>query len=159
MKNTPLAIKIGLAMLFIATMPSPAQALQTHGAPEGLYVHQIGHVLFAIAMLGFALRIRQSRLREEKSWRMMSVGALLFALWNGWALTGHFLTLHVSPQDFIRDSHGMKSALLLQEPMNGLYYILKMDHLICLPALILIYLALRRMRGRPVDRSTIEEKY
>ncbi len=158
MKNTALTAGIGLAILFITIMPETAHALQTHGAPEGLYVHQIGHVLFAIAMIGFALRIRQSRLNEEKAWRMMSVGALLFALWNGWALAGHFLTLYVAPQDFIRDSHGMKSALILQEPMNVLYYILKMDHLICLPALILIYLALKRMGDRPVDRAGIEDK-
>jgi hypothetical protein len=155
MKNTALTAGIGLAILFLAVTPEAAHALQTHAAPEGLYTHQIDHVLFTLAMFGFAFRIRRSRLKEDKAWRMMAVGALLFALWNCWAIAGHFTTLLISPEDFIRDSQGLKSSLVLQQPLHGIYYILKMDHLICLPALFFFYLALRRMRGQPVNRTGI----
>ena len=128
--------------------PPAAVALQAHAAPEGLYVHQIGHVLFALAMVGFALRIRSSRLHGQKSWRLMEVGAHLFALWNLWAFCGHLVTLYVPGADFVMDGSSFDAALLLRSPVDILYYILKLDHLLCIPALLYIYLALKKMSSR-----------
>ena len=145
MKNTVVSSAIGSALLLVAVMPTPAHAIQAHAAPEGLYIHQIGHILFAFAMLGFALRVRQSELYKKKSWRLMSIGAVLFALWNGWAFIAHVLDRMIPQADFSMGSEGLKSILTLHSPVDVLYYLFKMDHLICLPALVFIYLALRRM--------------
>ncbi len=145
MKNTVVLSAIWSALLLVAVIPTSAHAIQTHAAPEGLYVHQIGHILFAIAMLGFALRIRRSSLIKEKSWHLMSTGAVLFALWNGWAFLGHIMDRLIPLAHFSRGSAGLKSILDVQSPIDVLYYIFKMDHLLCVPALVFIYLALRRM--------------
>ena len=109
------------------------------------------YVLFAIAMIVFALRIWRSRLRKEKSWRLMSVGAILFALWNGWAFFGHILVMLIPKGDFSRGSHGLKSILALHSPIDVLYYLFKMDHLLCFPALLFFYLALKRMTAQPAN--------
>lgn len=141
------------ALFLAAVVPTPALALQIHDAPEGLYVHQIGHVLFAIAMLGFALRIRHSKLSKEKSWRLMSVGAVLFVLWNGWAFFGHILAILIPKEHFSRGSSGLKSILVSHSPIDTLYYLFQMDHLICFPALVFIYLALKQMTKQTADHA------
>jgi len=151
MKKKVILQAIPAASFLLAVIPVPAYAIQTHGAPEGLYVHQIGHILFAIAMFGFAVRIRRSRLADEKSWRLMSTGAVLFALWNGWAFLGHILDSLIPQTDFSRGSGGLQSILDVHAPIDVLYYLFKMDHLLCVPALIFIYLALRRMTTPPAD--------
>ena len=153
MKHMAVFFTIWSALFLVAVIPTPALALQTHAAPEGLYVHQVGHVLFAIAMLGFAFRIRQSRLSKEKSWRLMSTGAVLFALWNGWAFLGHILEILIPLTHFSRDSNGLKSILTLHSPLDVFYYLLKMDHVICFPALVFIYIALRQMTARPAGTA------
>lgn len=146
------------SLFLTAVIPLPAFALQTHAAPEGLYVHQIGHILFAVAMFGFALRIRRSRLSTEKSWRLMSRGAILFGLWNGWAFLGHILAVLIPKTDFNRDSHGLKSILVIHSPMDVLYYIFKMDHLLCFPALLLIYCALKRMTSPQPESAAVDKE-
>jgi len=117
-------------------LPQSAWAIQTHAAPEGLYIHQIGHVLFALAMLGFAYRIRNSRLRREKSWQLMAIGSGLLGLWNGWAFVGHFMGVG---NIWIQDKFDIYPGL------HVLAYYAQMDHLLCVPALFCIYLALRKM--------------
>ena len=135
-------------VLAVASIPAPALAIQTHSAPEGLYVHQIGHILFTIAMIGFALRIMRSRLAKDKAWYLMTIGAFLFALWNAWAFAGHILVLLIDEGNFVRDSNGFKSVFILKSPIDYLYYLAKMDHLICVPALLCFFLALKRMNAR-----------
>lgn len=157
MKKTVVFSAIWSALLLVAVIPGPAHAIQTHAAPEGLYVHQVGHVLFAIAMLGFAFRIRQSRLSKEKSWRLMSTGAVLFALWNGWAFFGHILESLIPLTHFRRGSAGLKSILDVNSSIDVLYYLFKMDHFICFPALLFIYIALRKMTAQPAGSTGDED--
>jgi len=127
---------------------SPALAIQSHGPPEGLYVHQIGHVLYGLAMLGFAFRIHISRLAKDRAWRFMAIGALLLACWNGWAIIAHIVAKNISADHFLLNAQGIRTALVMDTPVSWFYYLLKMDHLICVPALVLIYLALRKMNSR-----------
>ena len=157
MKHMVVFFTICSALFLIAVIPNPAHATQTHAAPEGLYVHQVGHVLFAIAMFGFAFRIRQSRLSKETSWRLMSTGAVLFGLWNGWAFFGHILESLIPLTHFSRGSAGLKSILEVYSSIDVFYYLFKMDHFICVPALIFIYLALRKMTGQPAASSGNED--
>ena len=146
------------ALLLLVVLPVPAYAIQIHGAPEGLYVHQIGHILFAVAMVGFAIRIRKSRLGREKSWQYMSIGALLFALWNGWAFLGHIFDVLMPLEDFLTGSTGQQTLLAVHSPVNLLYYVFKMDHLLCIPALVFVYLALRLMTAQDVDPAADSEQ-
>ncbi len=158
MRNCAAASVCSTAFLLLVVMPAPAYAIQAHGAPEGLYVHQIGHILFAVAMTGFALRIRKSRLGMEKAWQYMSNGALLFALWNGWAFLGHILDKLMPPGDFCTGSTGLQSLIAVHSPIDLLYYVFKMDHLLCIPALVYVYLALRLMTVQDVDPVVDKDK-
>ena len=158
MKKNVVLAAIPALLFLLALSPVPAYAIQTHGDPEGLYVHQIGHILFAIAMSGFAFRIRRLKLADEKAWHLMFTGALLFALWNGWAFFGHILDRLIPAADFSRGSAGLPSILDLHTPLDVLYYIFKMDHLLCVPALVFIYLALRRMTIPPPEAGAAEDE-
>ena len=148
MKEGKTLLTLGVLVLSGLVFPLPAFALQTHIAPEGLYVHQIGHILFALAMLGFAVRIHGSQLYRKQCWKLMFAGAILFALWNCWAFCGHLLGLLVPRSDFLQDAGNLTSILLLRSSIDVLYYLFKFDHLLCIPALACIYFALRKMNNR-----------
>lgn len=158
MKKSAAASVCSTAFLLLAIMATPAYAIQPHGAPEGLYVHQIGHILFAVAMVGFAYRIRKSRLGREKSWQYMSIGALLFALWNGWAFLGHIFDKLMPAADFCTGNTGLQSLIAVHSSIDLLYYVFKMDHLLCIPALVFVYFALRLMTAQDADSAVEEEE-
>jgi hypothetical protein len=158
MKKSVVASVCSAVFWLFVVMPAPAYAIQIHGAPEGLYVHQIGHILFAVAMIGFALRIRKSRLGMEKAWQYMATGALLFALWNGWAFLGHILDELMPPGDFCIGSTGLQSLIVVDSSIDLLYYVFKMDHLLCIPALVYVYLALRLMTVEDTNPAVEKEK-
>ncbi len=149
-RTTVLFRIIGFSLLAQLSLAAPAHAIQSHGPPEGIYVHLIGHVLYGLAMLGFAVRIRLSRLAIHKSWQLMALGALILAFWNLWAFIAHVLADHIPAGDFITNKQGVRMWIALHTPVDWFYYIFKMDHLICVPAILCIYLALRRMNGTPL---------
>ncbi len=147
-KKTTFPLRLlGTSLLSQLILAEPALAIQSHGPPEGIYVHLIGHVLFGLAMLGFALRIRVSHLQARKSWRLMARGALLLALWNVWAFIAHILATRIPASDFIADQRGISMWVALHNPIDVLYYIFKMDHILCVPAIVCIYMSLRRMNN------------
>jgi hypothetical protein len=135
---------VTLGLLCLAT---PALATQTHGQPEGLYVHQIAHLFFIISMGILEFWLRQRNLVREPGWKYIQLAAVLFILWNVNAMVVHFLDeqiywLKVSTSDTwqisISVSGGGKGLALL-------YYILKLDHLLCVPAMICLYLGLKSL--------------
>ncbi len=134
------------ALLLIAELagPLPVFALQAHGY-IGLYVHQEAHIFFLLAMLIFAYRIYRSGLINRREWRWMSHGALLLALWNGWALTGHFIERFV-PADHIQLlGDDLVPSLAIASWQDVVYFILKMDHLLSVPAILCFYLGIKTM--------------
>lgn len=128
----------------------PAFALQTHAAPEGLYAHQIGHVLYFLAMAGLVYKIRNSQLRGSAAWRWIATGGFLLGLWNTWAFVGHVVETLVPQNHFVGSVESGHTALRMVSLLDYLYWFLRMDHLICVPALICIYLGLHRMRRERV---------
>ena len=72
-------------------LATPALATQTHGQPEGLYVHQIAHLFFIISMGILEFWLRQRNLIKEKGWKYIQLAAVLFILWNIDAIIVHFL--------------------------------------------------------------------
>ncbi len=133
-----------LGLLCLAT---PALATQTHGPPEGLYVHQIAHLFFIISMGILEFWLRQRNLVREPGWKYIQLAAVLFILWNMNAMAVHFLDeqiqwLRVSTLDNwqinIAVNNGGKSLALV-------YYILKLDHLLCVPAMVCLYLGLKSL--------------
>jgi len=139
--------------LFIAfagfvLMPEHVHAIQSHGGGEGLIIHQVAHIVFAVSMGGIAVRILRSPLARDRSWRYFSLGAVLLALWNIWAFTGHQLELEIPKDHFHIAQPDFAPYLEIHTTIDLLYYIYKMDHLISLPALFFFFRALKGMKGR-----------
>jgi len=130
----------GIVTALFATLvfPARANALQAHAYP-GLYVHMLAHLFFLVAMIGFGLRIQRTWLSARASWRSIAWAAWLMALWNVWAMGGHLVELAIDPGVLLRsDAHEIPD-LLLAGWKEKLYYLLKMDHLVSLPALVFLY--------------------
>ena len=132
------------AILIIA---EPAFATQAHGAPEGLYAHQLGHLFFIVSMGVLIFWLRERRLVQVAGWRYIQYAALFFILWNVDAFFVHLIdeqtalieTWRISTWD-IKISSDTDSNILI-----WVYYVAKLDHLLCVPALLFLYFGLRRL--------------
>ncbi|WP_457573932.1 hypothetical protein [Desulfolithobacter sp.] len=140
-------IGAGICLLLVAV---PALALQPHAEPEGLYAHQIGHVLYFLAMAGLVYKIRISQLWASSAWRWIAGGGFLLALWNIWAFAGHIVEILLPQDHFIGSVETGHTALIMVSVLDYLYWFLRMDHLLCVPALLCIYIGLRQMRRQRV---------
>ncbi len=138
---------ITLTPFFIFVFAQKALALQVHPAPEGLYAHQMAHLFYLLSMLLFIYWIRRSELGFQRAWRYIQYGCLLLALWNVWAFVGHIID-HNLPRDFFVGQGWDKSLAVSEAPAGYLYILLKMDHLICVPAVALLFLALRQLKKK-----------
>ena len=143
-----------LLLCVLILPPSTAFAIQTHAAPEGLYIHQVGHLLYAIAMMGLAYGIWKSELNTKPGWRLLSWGAVFLAAWNIWAFCGHFVETLIPADHFSGVIAHRKSAVLMKTWIDYFYYILKMDHFVCVPALIFLYLGLKRMQSHSTSHPS-----
>lgn len=136
-----------LAILTLLLLATPALATQTHGEPEGLVVHQLAHVFFCISMGVFAFWLRRHRLTASSGWRLIQYAALLLILWNLDAMVAHFLDeqVHLLTITQVDTWHIRIDTLPGYEPLGSWYYVAKLDHLFSVPALVLLYLGLRRL--------------
>ncbi|MEW6290066.1 MAG: hypothetical protein AB1545_09450 [Thermodesulfobacteriota bacterium] len=120
-----------------------AWALQSHGEPEGLYVHQMAHVLFMGALAYLYWHTRRTTSLTSKGWRYLRLFCFLLFFWNLMAFTGHEFSVRLSPDDLI-DIGTWREQLA---PPIGLfkiiYFIVKMDHFLNVPALLALFISLR----------------
>ncbi len=129
-------------MLLPFAVPTPAFALQTH-AYEGLYLHQLAHLFFLAAMIFFALGIQRSWLSTRRPWQLMAAGGWLLALWNIWAFGGHFVEVLVPEASLLSEPGQVVPRLAFVSWREILYYIVKMDHLLAVPAIFCFYFGMR----------------
>ena len=145
-----------------AFLPGTAWATQLHTSSEGIITHQIGHLFFLFSMVVLFFTITGKELDKFKGWRMIQASAFFFVLWNLDAIAAHFLdnqlrtvwieTISIDRIRIITDSN---SSLLAWT-----YYILKLDHLFCVPAIFFLYRGLsllvhdqKRINGKIDDRT------
>jgi len=123
----------------------PVLATQTHGQPEGLYVHQMAHIFFIISMGSLEFWLRQRNLIKEKGWKYIQLSAVLFILWNINATVVHFLDEHLDILGISKIDlwHIQIQSVQGQESIAVLYYLLKLDHLLCVPAMFFLYYGLK----------------
>jgi len=120
-------------------------ATQTHGQPEGLFVHQMAHIFFIISMGSLEFWLRQRNLIKERGWKYIQLAAVLFILWNIDAFLVHLLDEHLDVLGVTKvdlwhiqiESHPEQNSIAL------LYYLLKLDHLLCVPAMFFLYFGLQ----------------
>ncbi len=134
-----------LFFFILLVSPSPALAIQAHSGLEALYVHQGAHLFYALSMALFAYRIYRSHLMNEKARKFMAIGAVILMSWNLWAFSGHCIELFIPEKYFVAIGPHSKSApgLYIADWKEIAYYLLKMDHFLCVPALVFFYLGIR----------------
>lgn len=136
-----------LVAAWLLVSAQPAAAAQVHAAPEGLYAHQIGHLIFIVAMGILIYWLRHRRLTHHQGWRRLQYAALFFMLWNADAGLAHLLESRSGL--FTSFDLGTWQARLTAAPGRefpvAIYYLAKMDHLLCVPAIVFLYLALREL--------------
>ncbi len=127
--------------------PAAALAVQEHNAPEGLYAHQIAHLFFLGSMGLLIFWLRQRRLVKGAGWRYIQYAALFFIFWNLTAFTAHLLDEDLAVVDIQQVAAWTVRIDVgdLPQALGWLYYAAKLDHLLCVPALLFLYFGLRRL--------------
>lgn len=141
-----------LFLFFFFLIPLNALALQSHGPPEGLYVHQVAHVLFGASMLFLFLFLHIHPLGRGKAWRYFKLSLLFFLMWNVDAFLTHWMATNIPDDAIIGGGSILKSHLT--GPISFielLYYIGKFDHILCVPAMFFLTLSLRTFYREAVD--------
>jgi hypothetical protein len=127
--------------------PAAIHATQTHGEPEGLVVHQIAHLFFTFTMGLLIYWLRKRGLVSRQGWRHIQYAAIFFIAWNLDAFLSHWL-LEQTGFITVENIEGMQLRITTIEDLHWLtevYYLTKLDHLLCVPAMLFLLLGLRRL--------------
>jgi len=145
-----------LSVVMLA-MPDAAWALQSHGSPEGIYIHQMAHIFFFGSLVYLYRDLSHSSIKD-RGWRYLRWFCLLMLVWNIVAFVGHAVTFNIPAEHIAESGSYFHSRLLGPMDMNKiLFYITRFDHLLVVPALFLLYLGLRTLY-RQVDGEDPHEK-
>jgi hypothetical protein len=135
---------MGLWWILAGPGVSPALAVQSHGGAEGLVAHQIGHLLFTIGM-GYLL-LRAIRLHlTTNGWPCFKIFLVLILLWNLQTFISHWLNEMVDPAGYLKEN-GRIIGYTVNGFADALFYLSQFDHLLLVPACIMLLIALIRWR-------------
>ncbi len=148
-------------ILFDLLVPAAGLAIQTHQGSEGIIVHQVGHLFFLLSMVVLVFIITGRQLNREKGWRKIQYSAVLFVLWNLDTISAHFFDNQI--QAVIVKNLSLWqvkiSAVAGSEVLVYFYHSLKLDHLLCVPALFLFYRGLSNILSREKDlREKVDQE-
>jgi hypothetical protein len=141
-----------LLWVFFATFPDTVMATQTHGDPEGLFVHQFAHGFFVISLAIFIYWLRFRNLIVETGWRYIQYASFLLILWNVDATIAHMFDEQIQMIEVERMGHWYMKITSADNTNFTiiLYYLVKLDHLLCVPALIFLYAGLKQFLKEPL---------
>jgi hypothetical protein len=135
------------AILLCLLLSENAHALQLHAQGGGIITHQIGHLFFLFSMIVLIFTIRDKYPDYHSGWQKIQYACFFFILWNLDALAAHFLDNQINVVSMIPIS--INEMVISTQTDSALlawvYYILKLDHLLCVPAMIFLYLGLSEM--------------
>lgn len=155
MRRTKADIAAPVLLALLVLSPASALATQGHGGMEGLYAHQAAHLFFAAAMGVLWYWLRKTGLTAVRGWRFIQYSAVLFLLWNLDAFAVHELDEHLSLVLFNRaDNWHLAFDASGGRLLPAVYYILKMDHLLCVPALAFLYVGLKSLLYEPAPQQS-----
>ncbi|MDZ7695927.1 MAG: hypothetical protein U5R49_03030 [Deltaproteobacteria bacterium] len=121
---------------------TPALAIQTHGAPEGLYAHQIAHLAFLVAMVYIWLRTRH---RRGTGWGLIRLAFVFFAIWNINTFINHGISAALLPAQFQGEIGGLPRYFVAHSFSDLYFFFGRMDHFLCIPAGLCLGFGLRKM--------------
>ena len=137
-----------LAILLVFGISGNTFGLQAHNTPEeGFFSHQLGHLFFILSMAVFAFWLQRTGLVRKRGWRFLQLSCFFFILWNMDAIAGHTVELWISEKLFTGPvpARGLKAEK--GDLLPYIYFFLKMDHFLCVPAMIFLFLGLRKLRA------------
>ena len=134
-----------LFLFALLVNPMDVLALQVHPTPEGLYTHQIAHAFFILSMATLTFWLQKRGLIRQKGWRFIQLACICFILWNIGAMAGHMIDSRL-PADAFHGSGWGRVLVVERAIFPYLYYVIKMDHLICVPAILLLFFGLRSLK-------------
>jgi uncharacterized membrane-anchored protein len=157
--GTKLAKLLFFSVCFL-WLPSHAFATQAHGGSEGIIAHQIGHLFFMCAMCAFVYRSRNNKDLKESGWKDIKYFAVLLVLWNLDVIILHFLDeqLSIVSMEILNKSEIIVAATNHSSLLEIFYYIGKLDHLICVPALFFLFTGLKKLLLESETSATEKEK-
>mgnify|MGYP005838366003 CR=1 FL=1 len=141
------------SVLGLLLCPQAAWAIQTHGDPEGLYAHQMGHLVFLAAMIYVSWQIWRRGLKASPGFSRLFWACILFGVWNFLTFLGHIAEERLASEAINRQAGHLWRTLDITD-LNGLiYYLAKLDHLILVPAFWLLLTALRLFRKKQLGAA------
>lgn len=141
-------MKILLFLIITCFLPftDTALATQAQGTPEGIYAHQLAHLFFMVSMVILIYWLRQRKLTSHTGWRYIQYAAFFFILWNVNVTLVHFLDEQAMLITVERISTWqIRVSSSLGKWAEITYYVARLDHLICVPALLFLLLGLKRL--------------
>jgi hypothetical protein len=137
---------IFLSFVLMCILPDLALATQAHSDPEGLYVHQFAHAFFIVSLGIFIYWLRFRDLVKETGWRYIQYAALFLILWNLDATIAHLLDeqLNIIEVERVGTWHIKITSADNTVFTIVLYYLVKLDHLLCVPALLFFSAGIRQ---------------
>ncbi len=155
LKFLPILVVAGVILF-----PGHAHAIQLHLTSEGIITHQMGHLFFLVSMVALIFTLSGKGLDKQKGWRLIQYSAFFFILWNLDAILGHFLDnqIHAVKIENLSFSRMRMEVHNDSSLLYWLYYLLKLDHLLAVPAMLLFYGGLsslvREQRNLPEKKET-----
>jgi hypothetical protein len=145
-------LSVAVCALFLA-IAEPAWAFQSHPSPEGLYAHQMAHVIFLSAMGILAYWLQVNGFTKERGWRLIQVACLFFLAWNAIAALGHWIEEGLSPVIMVGPPDWRQKIRLASDPWSIAYYVLKLDHLVSIPAMVCLVLGLKALCRKVLNEA------
>ena len=134
-----------VVLLSMLIVPDAAWALQSHGPPEGIYVHQMAHAFFVGSLVFLFLDLRRS-VTKSQGWISLKKFCLLMIVWNVVAFTGHAVATLLAPRHIAGAESFFHAQLLGPMDLTKLtFYITRFDHLLLVPSLFFLFVGLRTL--------------
>jgi len=145
--NRFLTLAVGWTIAWLLVLPGTALATQGHAGIEGVWVHQFAHLFFLFSMLLLIYWLRRAGLVKRPGWRYIQYAALFFMLWNVDTILVHFLDEQMRAVAVENLGHWQIRIRTISgyEWLAPVYYLVKLDHLLCVPAMVCLMLGLRHM--------------
>jgi hypothetical protein len=141
-------MKLYVLIVLFALIPVSSWGFQSHGAPEGLVVHQLAHLFFVVGLSTLVYWLQKNKLVRERGWRFIQIACILLILWNMDTIFGHWVEERVPSDALIGEPDLFQRLSLDVSPWSIYYYFLKMDHLISVPGIIFLFLGIRKLYRR-----------
>ena len=136
-------VLLGLSFVLFWLGAAPAWATQPHFPPEGLYVHLLAHVIFGGALLVLFYWSRKLPYEKTPAWFYLRLTFFFFLLWNFDALAVHLLETHLSLNTYYYSASFEGKIPAPVSWKHFLYYLLRFDHVFCVPAMYSLWQSLR----------------